>query len=312
MGHANVWASQPFDYTDLWFANGRSHTDGRDPDPYGAIQTAHEQGVLFSVNHPTANFCCPWEMAVENDLDCIEVWNALYRLPNLNALASNQFWNNELKKGRRFTAVGGSDTHNLNGIEAWAFGHGNPTNWVFAEERTGDGVLNGIRAGHVTISWAPDAPRLELLADKDQNGDYETLMGDNIVQTGNMEIAFKIEVHPATPAPDRTMSAEPVEISSDTLDKLASGKMDLEELMQPASRIGLGLVVVSKNGWPFRAWIVGGEKDTVTFTDIPETIGRTYYRAKLMGRTTPNMIKRLLYGWVKAMTNPIYVNFPNK
>lgn len=312
MGHANVWSSHAFDYTDLWFANGRSHTDGRDPDPYDAIQAAHEQDALFSINHPTANFCCPWEMEVENDLDCLEVWNALYRLPNLNALASHPFWDNELKKGRRFTAVGGSDTHNLHGIEAWAFGHGNPTTWVYAAEKTGDAVLDGIRAGHVSISWAPDAPRLEFIADIDQDGDYETLMGDNFVQPGNREIAFRVEVHPADPSQDSTASAQADEISSTTLGKLASREIALEDLMQPASNIGLGMVVVLKNGVPFRAWIVDDNRNSVTFTDTPETIGRTYYRAKLIGRTTPSLIKRLLYGWVKAMTNPIYVNFPNK
>lgn len=47
-GHANVWASQPFYYTTLW-------TPNRSEDPILAVEAAHLEGALFSINHPMRN-----------------------------------------------------------------------------------------------------------------------------------------------------------------------------------------------------------------------------------------------------------------
>ncbi len=311
MGHANVWASAPFDYTELWRANSRSWEDKElEPDVYGAVTAAHEQGALFSVNHPSAWFCCPWEPLVENDMDSIEIWNALYRLPNLNGFASHPFWDKELRKGRRMTGVGGSDTHNLNGIQAWAYGHGNPTTWVYAEDRSGEAVLSAIKAGRVSISWAPDAPRLEIEADSDGNGEYETMMGENIIQTVDQEISFNVRIQPSIIPLSKNSVRQVMALEEGMLSRLAAGEKKSDEVLDASDFKDPGIVVVLKNGIPFKAWIVSGDTDMVSFSDIPKTTCHTYYRAKLFGKTTPNMITHLLYGNVKAITNPIYINFP--
>ncbi len=311
MGHANVWGSAPFDYTELWRANSRSWEDKElEPDVYGAVTAAHEQGALFSVNHPSAWFCCPWEPLVENDMDSIEIWNALYRLPNLNGFASHPFWDRELRKGRRMTGVGGSDTHNLNGIQAWAYGHGNPTTWVCAEDRSSEAVLSAIKAGRVSISWAPDAPRLEIEADSDANGEFETMMGENIIQTLDQEIFFNVRIQPSVIPQSQNSVRQVMVLEEGMLSMLAAGEKKSDEVLDVSDFKDPGIVVVLKNGIPFKAWIVSGDTDMVSFSDIPKTTCHTYYRAKLFGKTTPNMITHLLYGNVKAVTNPIYINFP--
>ncbi|MBW2184376.1 MAG: CehA/McbA family metallohydrolase, partial [Deltaproteobacteria bacterium] len=59
LGHANIWSSAPFAYQELWQAN-------RENDAAAAIAAAHTQEALFSVNHPAASLCCPWEYPVES------------------------------------------------------------------------------------------------------------------------------------------------------------------------------------------------------------------------------------------------------
>ncbi|VFQ45457.1 alkaline phosphatase [Desulfoluna butyratoxydans] len=309
-GHANAWAAAPFDYTPLWHANTGL-------DAVAAVYGAHDGEALFSINHPSAIFCCPWEYDVDNAVDTIEIWNSMYRIPNLNGWSSHPFWDAELLKGRRMTGVGGSDTHKLveyasdpfAKIEAALFGHGNPTTWVYAQEKTGDAILRSLKNGRVSLSYAPDAERLDLVADRDGDGYFETLMGDNLIQTPGRELSFQIDIR--NPAPPGWFAVPRVkELTAENLVKLVAGEVDLPSLLGLLAGKDTYLVGVLKNGIPHRAWIVSGGATRVTFTDTPASRGRTYYRAELMGTPDLLLFQRLLYGRVKAVTNPIYVNFP--
>ena len=140
-------------------------------------------GGVFQVNHPASPpFAYDYDLPAETS----EVWNLpWYYQPPFPAAADNDrqllFWQRWLDRGAKVGAVGGSDTH-------WAYtssaqGVGQPTTWVYAENKTPAGVLAGLRAGRTTISHQPpayDGPRLFLEADGNGDGSYEAMVGDTV------------------------------------------------------------------------------------------------------------------------------------
>jgi hypothetical protein len=63
------------------------------------------------------------------------------------------FWETQLDAGLRITAIGGSDSHDGSDAprDAFAGRIGSPTTVVHARELSMEGILDGIRAGHVFI-----------------------------------------------------------------------------------------------------------------------------------------------------------------
>lgn len=300
-GHANTWSSNPFEYLDLWQANLAE-------DAEAAVLAAHNEGALFSINHPMRFGCCLWEYEVPDGLDSVEVWNAMYRLPNFNRWAGHVFWDDLLVSGRRVPGVGGSDTHQLEGFQSRFFGHGNPTTWVYAEELSGEGILNGIAEGHVSISYAPDAVRLDFEADADGDGCYETMMGDNISESGKL-IKFRVEIVGLNADSDLS-SVYAVELGPRVVRNLQMGVVDIRNLLDRLSKEndeilhGMG---VFKNGKLFRVWVLSEGVEEVLFEDTPDS--SSYYRVELVGNPDVTGVSLLLYGKVIALTNPIYVDY---
>jgi hypothetical protein len=110
----------------------------------------------MQANHPTdPEWSHPY---AEVPVDTVEVWNLpwFYQPPfpsaadNDQALAFGTRW---LDEGNRVGFTGGSDSHWKSTIAAQ--GPGQPTTWVYAEERSVEGVLDGLRKGRTTISWQP-------------------------------------------------------------------------------------------------------------------------------------------------------------
>lgn len=306
LGHANVWASAPFSYNELWNAN-------QENDAQVAIQAAHEQGALFSINHPAAFFCCPWEYHIYDGIDTVEVWNSMYRFPNFSEWVVHHFWDDLLKSGRRILAVGGSDTHHLVKWQSELFGHGNPTTWVYAEERTAEGILAGIKSGHVTISYAPFAVRLDFTADADGDGIYEIIVGDIIDHQPGQEISFRVQIF-SSPESEATTEGERFELDESSIVDEESGAKNLEKLLplflslSGESCNGIYGLGIYKNGRIFKVILLSG-LNTVTFTDIPEASLPTYYRVELYGITQVESLYSMLYGIEIALTNPIYINY---
>jgi hypothetical protein len=302
-GHANIWSAEKEYFPDI-LATLES------TDAYSAAGLAHSKGALFSINHPTAWFCCPWELDVEKNVDSIEIWNSMYRVPNFNMVAGHPFWDFELVKGERIAAVGGSDTHDHKGIQSLLFNIGNPTTWVYSKEKSGDAVIEAIRNGRTSISYAPDQERLDLVADRNTDGVYESISGDNIRVFSKSDISFRIKIENAKKSifPDRV-----TEIDINKIISLVSGDGGLEDVIN-----GIGFVlrkdtyiaVVYKNGVPFRAWALSGGADKVEFTDTVKPSERANYRAEIMGNPGLSSIQKLLYGRVLALTGPVYTNYP--
>ena len=76
-------------------------------------------------------------------------------------------------------ATGGSDSHWVSTTAARA----RPPTWVYVSKLSVNGVLDGLRAGHTSVSAEPPAyagPRVLLEADARGDGRYEAIAGDTI------------------------------------------------------------------------------------------------------------------------------------
>lgn len=113
-------------------------------------------GGLLQANHPSdPRWAYPYD---EVPVDTVEVWNLpwFYQPPFPSAGdhdADLAFGTSLLDAGHQVTFTGGSDSHWKS--TSLAQGPGSPTTWVYAEERSVEGVLDALRDGRTTISWAP-------------------------------------------------------------------------------------------------------------------------------------------------------------
>jgi hypothetical protein len=260
LGHANLFATAPFDHASLYALR-----DGPGAD---SIAAAHAQGVHFSVNHPAAKDL--WEHGFELDYDSMEVWTAVFLVPNSNEKAI-ELWDDLLLGGRRMTARGGSDSHHQHDAESLLFNLGNPTTWVRARERTPAAVIEALKRGRATLSYAASAERVELSADTDGDGVFESLIGDNLPADG-APLSFRVDVTGFRPGASYELS-------------------------------------VIKNGETFMTSSV--QDGVAMFSDTPAPHERTYYRVELRGDTPEApLLSSLGFGRFVALTNPIYVGFP--
>lgn len=178
-GHANVWG------LDGWidFRGNASERVQR------LVEDAHARGSMFSINHPDSPI--PWVFESVRGYKAIEVWNAPWRYFNEPALLR---WEGHLKRGERMIAVGGSDSHCVPPAKmTQPNGPGEPCTWVYVEGPLTQGaVLDAVRRGHVFISEAPNGPFIELRADADGDGVFETLPGDHIETAPASPVRFHV------------------------------------------------------------------------------------------------------------------------
>jgi hypothetical protein len=182
LGHANLFSTVPWDHPTIYAL--------REGSGEASIRAAHDQGLHFSVNHPAAKDL--WELGFELGYDSMEVWTAVFLVPNSNDKAIER-WDEILLSGRRMPARGGSDSHHQQSAESLLFNLGNPTTWVRAHARTGEAVLEAIAAGRMALSYAPDGERLDLTADGDGDGFFEAQIGDNLKADGE-PLRFRIHI----------------------------------------------------------------------------------------------------------------------
>ncbi|MGB8222599.1 MAG: CehA/McbA family metallohydrolase [Polyangiales bacterium] len=137
----------------------------------GAIEQYHEQGALFSINHPEVpggNFCigCPWEIPVDPTvIDGVEVKSGIW--------AAIDFYEQMCADGSHAAALGGSDDHDGGqGSGALYSPIGTPTTMVFANALSVDAILEGVRSGRTAVKMnGIDDPMLETELSGERVGD---------------------------------------------------------------------------------------------------------------------------------------------
>jgi hypothetical protein len=154
-GHWNVWGVRE------WF-------DFRDPSAAAVeaeMRRAMAAGGFVSISHPR-----PWgpdwefdEIAINQ---AVEVWNGPWDRLNPVCVA---FWEDQISRGRRVVAVGGSDTHELRGGGTGLLPPpklGDPTTWIeVGDQLDSESLLAGLRAGRCFVSASPAGPQLYVWRD---------------------------------------------------------------------------------------------------------------------------------------------------
>lgn len=171
-GHWNVWG----DYG--WIDFRIEH----EAQMAQSVAEASRRGYVVSCNHPRP-YGPDWVYTSVDHFDCIEVWNGPWHLMNNVSL---EYWETRLRVGRRFTAVGGSDTHFLKREHHARLAH--PTLWIYCEGKpSATKLLEAIRAGHVMISENRSGARLTINA-----GD--AMMGDTVSRPTSGKLRLTVRV----------------------------------------------------------------------------------------------------------------------
>lgn len=149
-GHANIFGTTEF----VDYRLGEASM----PDMMTMIRKAKEAGALVSINHPGSPNdyrCrgCGWIAPPETygAVDAVEAVNSgklWEQLGGGDGMGDMKIWEDQIAKGRRITAVGGSDNHD---VDLGRLGVGFPTTVVKADALSERAILDGLKAGHVWI-----------------------------------------------------------------------------------------------------------------------------------------------------------------
>jgi predicted metal-dependent phosphoesterase TrpH len=171
-GHWNIWGDQG--WIDFRIEDEAQMAE--------AVAEAKRRGYVTSLNHPRP-YGPDWVYPAVDSHHCIEVWNGPWALFNDVAL---EFWESRLRQGKRYTAVGGSDSHFHKREHPAQFAH--PTLWIYCEGApSAPKLLDAIRAGHVAISESPSGARLTLNAGS-------AMMGDSVPRPADGRLALSLTV----------------------------------------------------------------------------------------------------------------------
>jgi hypothetical protein len=161
--------------------------------PRDGLLAAHAErvradGGLVVAAHPSVPLPgCAWEFGF-HDVDAVEVWNGAW---NVDDEVSLRIWHQLLKRDRRITAVGGSDSH----VSGQPVGH--PQTVVFADDSSTPALIRGLRRGHCYVAES-SAVTLALRAFRD--GDAAAARaGEALVVSPDTPVTVTAEV---TGAPD--------------------------------------------------------------------------------------------------------------
>ena len=146
-----------------------------------AAAEIHAQGGLLIAAH-MANvgdpFCtgCAWlfDQFMPGTLDAVEVWNGRWARPRSNNEGNLQLWYGWLNAGHRLPATAGTDAHSSDTYDV-----GPGFNLIWADELSAEGLMEGLRRGHVMLS---SGPRLWLEAPAVDG--KTAMMGDAITARG--------------------------------------------------------------------------------------------------------------------------------
>lgn len=192
-GHANVFGTTEFIDYRLGGEPARTVND--------VFQDAASLHGVITINHPmrvTSEECrgCGWTAENVNYrlVTAIEVVNSNDEFAehprDARAGVGLSFWESLLNQGLRLTAMGGSDTHD---VDAGVMGVGVPTTVVYAAELSERAILEGVRAGHVFVDVAGSSDRM-LIAEASAGG-ATAQMGDLLTAPAGTAVRVTAHVH---------------------------------------------------------------------------------------------------------------------
>ncbi|HEX7915477.1 CehA/McbA family metallohydrolase [Rudaea sp.] len=190
-GHANLLGT----WVPLDFRVGSTDV----PDWNALLRNAEKSDGFVSINHPirlSGEICmgCGWTAKPEVDMRLVQAIEVVNGNDADTAISGVPFWQAQLDKGFRLTAIGGSDDHNA---KQWSASHGGvgigtPTTVVHATSLSQRAVLDALRAGHVFVDVFGSKDRSLEFTAKGQGFDVE--MGDEvkIAKDGKADFTLKV------------------------------------------------------------------------------------------------------------------------
>ena len=221
-GHANVFGPTAF-------IDFRSEAKGS-PSINTVFRAAQAAGAVVSLNHPgdpTGASCigCGWSV---KDTD----WNLVNGVEAINGNdpahyeADIRFWDQQLAKGYRLIAIGGSDTHRP---ERGTIGH--PTTVVRAQELSVSGILDAIRKGGVCIDLTASHDKVVDVQASD--GAAHAAMGEILAAARNDRVSLTAHIIGSSGSTLRWLvdgeelsTLTPQQLSGDSVDETASWTSD--------------------------------------------------------------------------------------
>jgi hypothetical protein len=190
-GHANVWGTTEFIDYRIGAPSARTMND--------VLRDAAALNGVISVNHPsriTSEACrgCGWTAPNVN----YHLTSAIEIVNSNDEFATNaqdksgtgvSYWQHLLDTGLRLTAVGGSDTHD---VDVGSLGVGVPTTVVHASELSERAVLEAVRAGHVFVDV--EGSRNRLLTAEATSGAGGAEMGDALAAPNGSTIHISVHI----------------------------------------------------------------------------------------------------------------------
>lgn len=176
-GHFNAWGIPQGMWCDFRFSPATPEALAR------VIDAVHAAGGGIGLNHPGYPVLPPKGFDWNEKLDNAEVWNGTDEATLVRRLA----WVDAMyAKGLRVPIRGGSDLHHPGPLHT-------PITYIHARALSRDALMEGIRAGHMTVTRDARAPRLVLEADPDDDGTFRAEGGDTVHTTGALRCRARVE-----------------------------------------------------------------------------------------------------------------------
>lgn len=158
------------------------------PDVDALFGSARALGAIVSINHPelpTGEICmgCGWNPDPPADMSLV----TSIEVVNGGGRPATRFWEDQLRRGYRLTAVGGSDNHHADWPPDRPASVGYPTTVIYAQNLSVAAILDGIRSGRVFIDVTGSRERsLDFHAEADDKsatmgGDLDPHKGDSVL-----------------------------------------------------------------------------------------------------------------------------------
>jgi len=192
-GHINFLGST--DFIDF-------RLDGKNvPDMNALLHSARDAGAITSINHPmspSGEICmgCGWKPTTPVDMHLLTGVEAVNGGSEQRGISDLPFWNRELNEGCRLTGIGGSNNHRPMQPLDQAGSIGSPTTVVYAANLSTAAILDGIRAGHVSIDLTGTQDR--ILEASASAHDQTAHSGDSLDAPNGTAVRFEVHATGAT------------------------------------------------------------------------------------------------------------------